>query len=62
MAICRTVMDDKPFLVFDLLNIDRTLLPEIQKLSKETFDIDSVVSAAQELKYVGGIRRIIAAR
>lgn len=56
------VMDDKPFLVFDLLNIDRTLLPEIQKLSKETFDIDSVVSAAQELKYVGGIRRIIASQ
>jgi hypothetical protein len=54
------VMDDKPFLVFDLLDIDRTLVPEMQKLSKETFDLDSVVSAAQELKYIGGIRRIIA--
>ena len=54
-------MDDKPFLVFDLLDIDRTLVPEIQKFSKESFDIDSVVSAAEELKYIGGIRRIIAA-
>ncbi|MGV0659706.1 type I restriction endonuclease, partial [Mycolicibacterium pulveris] len=53
-------MDEKPFLVFDLLDLDRTLLPEIQKLSKETFDIESVVSAAEELKYIGGIRRIIA--
>ena len=53
-------MDEKPFLVFDLLDIDRTLVPEIQKLSKETFDIESVVSAAEELKYIGGIRRIIA--
>lgn len=52
-------MDDKPFLVFDLLDLDRTLLPEIQKLSKESFDLDSVVSAAQELKYIGGIRRLI---
>ncbi|WP_445166161.1 type I restriction endonuclease [Mycolicibacterium sp. Dal123E01] len=54
-------MDEKPFLVFDLLDIDRTLVPEIQKLSKESFDIESVVSAAEELKYIGGIRRVIAA-
>ncbi|MFA5605878.1 MAG: type I restriction endonuclease [Leucobacter sp.] len=54
-------MDEKPFLVFDLLDIDRTLVPEIQKLSKESFDIESVVSAAEELKYIGGVRRIIAA-
>lgn len=54
-------MDEKPFLVFDLLDIDRTLVPEIQKFCKDSFDIDSVVSAAEELKYIGGIRRIIAA-
>lgn len=53
-------MDEKPFLVFDLLDIDRTLMPEIQKFSKDTFDLDSVLSTAQELKYIGGIRRIIA--
>ncbi|BBZ79755.1 hypothetical protein MANY_50920 [Mycolicibacterium anyangense] len=54
-------MDEKPFLVFDLLDIDRTLLPELQKLSKESFDLESVVSAAEALKFVSGIRRIIAA-
>ncbi|WP_373142057.1 type I restriction endonuclease [Mycobacterium marinum] len=53
-------MDEKPFLIFDLLDIDRTLIPEIQKLSKDSFDIESVVNAAEELKYIGGIRRIIA--
>jgi len=53
-------MDEKPFLVFDLLDLDRSLLPEIQKLSKDAFDLDSVINAAQELKYVGGIRRLIA--
>jgi hypothetical protein len=53
-------MDEKPFLMFDLLDIDRTLVPEIQKFSKESFDIDSVVNAAEELKFIGGIRRIIA--
>lgn len=54
-------MDEKPFLVFDLLNIDSTLVPEIQKLSKEAFDLDSVLSSAEELKYIGQIKRIISA-
>jgi hypothetical protein len=53
-------MDEKPFLVFDLLDIDRALMPEIQKFSKESFDIESVLSAAQELKYISGVRRVIA--
>ncbi|MDG3008901.1 restriction endonuclease [Rhodococcus sp. D2-41] len=53
-------MDEKPFLVFDLLDLDRTVVPEIQKLSKESFDLDSVVSAAEELKYIGLIKRILA--
>ena len=52
-------MDEKPFLVFDLLDIDRTMVPEIQKLSKADFDLESVVSAAEELKYISGIRKII---
>lgn len=53
-------MDDEPFLVFDLLDIDRTLLPELKKLSKESFDLDSIVNAAEELKYVGLVRRALA--
>lgn len=53
-------MDDNPFLVFDLLDIDRTLLPELKKLSKESFDLDSVVNAAEELKYIGMVRRALA--
>jgi predicted type IV restriction endonuclease len=55
-------MDDKPFLVLDLSDIDETLLPELKKLTKEVFDIDSVISAAEELKYVGSIKRAIAAQ
>lgn len=54
-------MDEKPFLIFDLLEMDRTLVPEVQKFCKDSFDLDSVINAAEELKYIGGIRRIIAA-
>ncbi|MDR6690280.1 hypothetical protein J2X55_001179 [Microbacterium sp. 1154] len=53
-------MDAKPFLVLDLLDIDDTLIPEVQKLSKDNFDLDSIISAAEELKYVGALKREIA--
>jgi len=55
-------MDDRPFLVLDLLDVDETLLPELRKLTKESFDLDSVISAAEELKYVGALKRAIAAQ
>lgn len=53
-------MDDKPFLVLDLLDIDETLIPELVKLTKDVFDLDSIISAAGELKYIGQIKRTIA--
>ncbi|HEX5404468.1 MAG TPA: type I restriction endonuclease [Pseudonocardiaceae bacterium] len=55
------LMDSKPYLVLDFSDIDETLLPELAKLTKEAFDLDSVVSAAGELKYIGQIKRILAA-
>jgi hypothetical protein len=54
------LMDPKPFLVLDLTAIDVTLLPEVAKITKETFDLDSVMSAAGELKYVGQMKRMLA--
>ena len=55
-------MDAKPFLVLDLLDIDETLIPELKKLTKDVFDLDSIINAAGELKYVGQIKRTIAAQ
>ncbi|WP_280258157.1 type I restriction enzyme HsdR N-terminal domain-containing protein [Nocardia wallacei] len=54
------IMDTKPFLVFDVLDMDKVLVPEVAKLSKESFDLDSILSAAEELKYIGQIKRLIA--
>ncbi|QUW17797.1 type I restriction endonuclease [Agrococcus sp. Marseille-Q4369] len=55
-------MDEKPFLVLDLSDIDPSVVPELRKLTKENFDLDSIISAAEELKYVGAIKRVIAAQ
>ncbi|MEJ1230753.1 MAG: hypothetical protein WDM88_09385 [Galbitalea sp.] len=54
------MMDNRPFLVLDMANIDESILPELVKLSKEVFDLDSIISAAEELKYVGALKRLIA--
>ena len=53
-------MDDKPFLQLDLSDLDETLIPEVQKLTKDSFDLDSVVNAAEELKYIGALKRALA--
>lgn len=55
-------MDEKPFLEFDLLDIDDHVVPELQKLTKSAFDVDSIINAAGELKYVGQIKRELAAQ
>lgn len=54
------VMDAKPFLRLDLSDIDPYALPELKKLTKETFDLDSVLAAAEELKYVSSIKAEVA--
>lgn len=52
-------MDDKPFLTLDLEELDEHVVPEIKKLTKSSFDVDSVVDAAGELKYLNQIKKIL---
>jgi hypothetical protein len=52
-------MDEKPFLILDLEDLDEHLIPELKKLTKSSFDVESVVGAAGELKYLSQIKRIL---
>lgn len=52
-------MDEKPFLQLDLLGIDPYVLPELKKMTKDTFDLESVILAAEELKYVSALKRAL---
>jgi hypothetical protein len=54
-------MDDKPFLVFDLLNFDANQVDELKRFSKSSFDIDNILSTASELKYTREIKALLAA-
>lgn len=55
-------MDEKPFLVVQISDLDTALVPELKKLTKEAFDLDSIINAAEELKYVGELKRVLAAQ
>ncbi len=52
-------MDEKPFLTLDLENLDDHVIPEIKKLTKSSFDVESVVDAAGELKYLSQIKKVL---
>lgn len=52
-------MDEKPFLTLDLEDLDEHIIPEVKKLTKVSFDVESIVDAAGELKYLSQIKRIL---
>ncbi|WP_264177611.1 type I restriction endonuclease [Arthrobacter sp. UM1] len=52
-------MDSKPFMELDLLAIDPVLVPQVAKVAKESFDLDSVLMAAEELKYVSAVKKVM---
>jgi len=56
------ILDERPFLVLDLEDIDESVLPELRKLSKSEFELDSIINAAGELKYIGELKRVLAAQ
>lgn len=45
------VMDSKPFLEFDITSLRDHVIPEIKKMCRDHFDLDAVLSSANELKY-----------
>ncbi len=55
-------MDDKPFLVIDLMDIKEPLIEELKKFTKAAFDLDKILSTASELKYTSAIKQIITAQ
>lgn len=52
-------MDERPFLELDMSNLRKNLLGEVKKLAKEKFDLDRMLSTANELKYTSQIKKII---
>lgn len=52
-------MDEKPFLEVEMLNLKEDLVEQLGKLTKDAFDLDSMLEAAGDLKYMREIRRLL---
>lgn len=52
-------MDDRPYMELDLLDLDSIPQTQLKKLTKLSFDIDTALETATELKYTKEIRRKI---
>lgn len=53
-------MDSKPFMEIDLLDLQPVLVAELKKLTKSSFDLNELITSAEELKYTREIRNILA--
>lgn len=55
----RNLMDDKPFLSFDITTIKEQQIKELGKFHKTGFNVESILSTASELKYANAIRSVL---
>ncbi|URZ17220.1 type I restriction endonuclease [Clostridium felsineum] len=49
------IMDDEPFLVFDITNMSDSDIENVSKFKKESFDTDYLVKYAEELVYTSAL-------
>ena len=52
-------MDEKPFLEFNITEIKDNQIEELKKFHKSNFDIDSIVNAASDLKYLNELKQLL---
>lgn len=52
-------MDEKPFLEVDFLNINDQDIEELKKFHKTYFDLENILSSANELKYTRELKHLI---
>lgn len=51
-------MDSVPFLIFNMLNLKDRDIKELEKFKSSTFDIDKILTSAENKKYVSAIKNI----
>ena len=53
------IMDSKPFLEFNMLDIQESLVNELKRFTKPTFDLDAALTAATDLMYRNEIKQLM---
>lgn len=54
------IMDTKPFLEFNMLDIQPPLVNELKRFTKSAFDLETTLTAASDLKYTKEIKQTMA--
>jgi hypothetical protein len=54
------IMDQRPFLQFNIEEINEQIVRELKKFAKSAFNIDEITSTASELKYTGAMKTYLA--
>lgn len=54
----QNIMDQRPYMIFNLKSLEDSLIPELKKLTKTRFDLETTLSAASELKYTRAIKKL----
>ncbi|MBO0792278.1 MAG: type I restriction enzyme HsdR N-terminal domain-containing protein [Ktedonobacteraceae bacterium] len=52
-------MDAKPFMEFNMLDIQEPLVLELKRLTKQAFNLGAILTVASELKYTREIKRLL---
>lgn len=52
-------MDEKPFMEVNLLEIDPFIIPELKKLTKNSFELEKMLLSANDLKYTREIKNYL---
>lgn len=53
----KNVMDKTPFMTVNMLEIDEQIIPELSKLTKHSFELDDMLSTANNLKYTRQLKK-----
>jgi len=52
-------LDTRPFLIFDISDIQAGILVELRKFEKNSFDVSNILATAERLKYTSGVKQEI---
>lgn len=52
-------LDERPFLTFDLSDLQGQLIGELKKFAKTEFNVEGILASAERLKYTSGVKQEI---
>lgn len=52
-------LDARPFLIFDVTDLNPSTIAELRKFEKAGFNVDTILATAERLKYTSGVKRVI---